>query len=78
MKKILYISLLLTLLASCTKMDLLNPKGNGATGGGVSPIGITDPDKDDDHDGDSGGGITDPDKNDDRDKDGNKNLGKLK
>lgn len=77
MKKVLYILFLLSLLASCTKYDLLQPimpKGSGA--GNNNPIDITDPDKDDDHDTDAGG-ITDPDKDGDHDQDATKSLGAL-
>ena len=71
MKKILYILFLLTLLASCTKYDLLQPVNGGA--GNNNPFGITDPDKDGDHDTDSGG-ITDPDKDGDHDQDASKST----
>lgn len=69
MKKIIYILFLLTLLASCSKSDLLHPITNGAGSG--NPFDITDPDKDEDHDADSGG-ITDPDKDEDHDQDASK------
>lgn len=71
MKRVLYILFLLTLLASCTKSDLLQPIIKGAGAGNTNPIGITDPDKDSDHDTDSGG-ITDPDKDGDHDQDATK------
>jgi hypothetical protein len=72
MKNIIYILFLLTLLASCSKYDLLQPVNNGADNG--NPYGITDPDKDGDHDADPRG-ITDPDKDGDHDKDSSKNIG---
>lgn len=77
MKKVLYILFLLSLLASCTKHDLLQPIVNSSSGAGNNnPIDITDPDKDDDHDTDAGG-ITDPDKDGDHDQDATKSLGAL-
>lgn len=71
MRKIIYISLLVAFMTSCTKSEILSPFGNDVTVPGAASItdgGITDPDKDPDHDGEStDGGITDPDKNDDHD-----------
>ena len=76
MKKIIYIAFLLALMASCTKGELMLPIGNSVTPGVmVAPVDITDPDKDDDHDGE---GITDPDKDDDHDKDGKNNQNSLR
>ena len=88
MKKLIYISIFSFLLASCGKESRLIPGVNPFTdnttnssfsgGSSSDDSGITDPDKDDDHDvsvGSTngtttiviGGSITDPDKDDDHD-----------
>lgn len=67
MKKLIYILLLGVILASCSKIEPLTPNAEDNTfRHEVKIADITDPDKDDGHDGD-GDLITDPDKEDDHD-----------
>lgn len=73
MRKIIYILFLVVLVVSCTKDQPLTPTNQSFDNGRKEikikcPLGITDPDKDDKHDGDNID-ITDPDKDGDHDKD---------
>ncbi len=73
MRKIIYILFAVFFIASCSKQEPMSPAEE--TGFLFSDpfndnVDITDPDKDEDHDGDS---IVDPDKDEDHDKDVKKN-----
>lgn len=68
MKNVIYILLLGIFIVSCSKEETLAPLSNDVSNRffEIKVVDITDPDEEEEHDGDL---ITDPDKDEDHDKD---------